>query len=192
MEMFLVQWKYLILTDEINGTRHVIGALSCTNAAEMVQQRLPHEHQLGCSSYRLKTNSSQHSAWVTGPQEMPKPNISSINLQCRKFNLLLTSTDAAQDSLCEYPGLSQPRFSLPWKPARRALPDVKWTLHISQIQGFLFETIYRSLEQAQGIMLLKFREECFTFTKKLKTLLSFFLPSLLTSELQKGGSSRHL
>lgn len=115
MEMFLVQWKYLILTDEINGTRHVIGALSCTNAAEMVQQRLPHEHQLGCSSYRLKTNSSQHSAWVTGPQEMPKPNISSINLQCRKFNLLLTSTDAAQDSLCEYPGLSQPRFSLPWE-----------------------------------------------------------------------------
>lgn len=192
MEVVLVQWKYLILTDEINGARHVKRALFCINAAEMVQQRLPHEHQLGCSSYRLKTNSSQHSAWVTGPQEMPKPNISSINLQCRKFNLLLTSADAGQDSLCEYPGISQPHFSLPWKPVRRALPDVKWTLHISQIQGFLFETIYRSLERAQGVMLLKFREECFTFTKNWRHYLAFFLPSLLISELQKGGSSRYL
>lgn len=56
MEGFLTQWKYLILTDEINGARHVIRALLCINAAEMVQQRLPNEHQPGCSSYRLKTN----------------------------------------------------------------------------------------------------------------------------------------
>lgn len=124
------------------------------------------EHQLGRSGYGLKTNSSQHSAWATGPQEMPKPKISNINLQCRKFNLLFTSTDATRDSLYEYQGIRQPHFSLPWKQVRvatRALPDVKWTRHISQIQGFLFKTIYRSLERAQGIILLKFREDCFIF-----------------------------
>jgi len=47
--------------------------------------------------------------------------------------------------------------------ATRVLPDVKSTRHISRIQGFLFKTIYRTLERALGIMLLKDREEHFIF-----------------------------
>lgn len=174
--VFLTQWKYLILTDEINGAGHVIRAPLFINAAEMVQQRLPNEHQLGCSSYRLKTNSSQRSAWVTGPQEVPKPKIWSINLQCRKCNLLFPSTDAAR-GLLVWVSRNQPRFSLSWKQMRiatRALPDVKWTLHISQIRGFLFDTTCRSLERAQGIMLLKVREERFIFTTNWRQYLAFF------------------
>lgn len=157
----------------------------------MVQQRLPNEHHLGCFSYRLKTNGSQHPVWVTGPQEMPKPNISSINLQCRKFNLLFTSTGATWDSLYEYQWLRQLCFSLSWKQVRRAtraIPDVKRTHHISQIRGFLFKTIYRSLERALGIMLLKIREGHFIFATNWRHYSAFFA----TFVLQKGSSSEHL